>query len=669
MSEQNIKNKIENIDIEAKYQSMSELEHILSKPGMYIGSIYFESVKYLLYKPSENKIVQIDNVGYNAGLIKLFDEVFQNSIDELKRKSALYKITEINVEVYKSGKVIIQDNGGIPVILHKGTNMMLPKMIFGHLRTSSNYTEERDGSGTNGIGAKIANIFSTKFHLTTSDGNKKYDICWKNNMKDVEFENTTKSNKGEHFSRFEYDIELSRFDNISQLDMSTVRIMQKRCIDGAASNPGLKITFKTDLHESLNSDWLFKSFEEFVNLHLNDTEQQQLNVFKFPNGDSVCLYPNNGINYSFVNGGVCNDVNGTHFKQVKKQINDYILKVLKDKDITLITETDINNKISYFINFSMSNPDYSSQTKEKLTSKLNSHQLHLTKDFLQTLDDSEILKQIVDYYNVKYLAEAKKQLRSLNKTLKNTKSKKLTKCGSKNTNLNKLFLFEGTSASNGFQKNRDAMFEASYELRGKVRNSFSLNREEIIQNLEWREILAACGLQFLSPSENLKNLAYNQIIIGSDADVDGYHINGLILAFFCKHFPELIKAGKIYRLEAPIIIVTNKSTKEEYWFYSNNEWDKTKDKFTIKVQNKLTNKLESKFDNKNFSIEYYKGLGSLEDHHYERLIRKPRLIKFEFQDIKKYLETVEVWFGKSAELRKQELLGDNEEIQFDTDFE
>lgn len=99
MSEQNIKNKIENIDIEAKYQSMSELEHILSKPGMYIGSIYFESVKYLLYKPSENKIVQIDNVGYNAGLIKLFDEVFQNSIDELKRKSALYKITEINVEV------------------------------------------------------------------------------------------------------------------------------------------------------------------------------------------------------------------------------------------------------------------------------------------------------------------------------------------------------------------------------------------------------------------------------------------------------------------------------------------------------------------------------------------------------------------------------------------
>lgn len=647
------KNKLIDIDIETKYQVMDEISHILSRPGMYIGSIYFENITYLLYKPSDNKIINIPNVGYNAGLIKLFDEVFQNSIDELKRKSALYKITEVNVEVYKSGKIIIQDNGGIPVIVHKGTKLMLPKMIFGYLRTSSNYSEDRDGAGINGIGAKIANIYSSRFQLTTSDGNKEFDICWKDNMQGIEFENTKPATSASnHFTRFEYDIELNRFDDIEQLDMSTIRIMQKRCIDGAASNPGLKITFKTDMHESLNSEWKFNSFEEFVKLHLNENEALNLIVNNFNNNDTVCLLPNINMNYSFVNGGVCSDISGTHFKHIRKQVNEYILKLLKDKDITLITETDINAKISYFINFSMSNPNYSSQTKEKLTSKLSNHQLHLSKEFLSKLDDSEIVTQIIDYYNIKYLAEAKKQLRNLNKMLKTTKSKKLTKCGSKNTNLNKLFLFEGTSASNGFQKNRDAMFEACYELRGKVKNTFSLNREEIVQNLEWREILAALGLQFLSPAENLKNLTFNQIIIGSDADVDGFHINGLILAFFAKHFPELIKAGKIYRLQAPIIIAKHNKTKEELWFYSNSEWDKVKHNFSTKT----------------YSIDYYKGLGSMEDHHYERLIRRAKLLKFGFEDAKNYLQTVELWFGKSADLRKAELMFDGAEVEFETDF-
>ena len=644
-----IKNKIETINIEDKYQDMSEIDHILNKPGMYIGSIYFESVSYLLYKPSENKIIPVPNVGYNAGLIKLFDEVFQNSIDELKRKSALYKITEINVEVLKSGKIIIQDNGGIPIVEHKVTKMMLPKMIFGYLRTSSNYTEERDGAGTNGIGAKISNIYSKQFKLTSSDGIKKFEIIWKNNMKEVESENTTKANKGEHFSRFEFDIELSRFDEISSLDMSTIRIMQKRCIDGAASNPGLKITFKTDVHESLNSDWKFESFEEFVRLHLTENDKLHLSTYKFGNGDSVSIVPNVNINYSFVNGGVCNDPDGNQFKQVRKQVNEHILEELKKQEITLITDKDINSKISYFINFSMSNPEYHSQTKEKLTSKLSTHQLHLSKEFLSELNDSEIMKQIIDYYNIKYLAEAKKALRNLNKVIKNTKSKKLTKCGSKNANLNKLFLFEGTSAANGFAKNRDAMFEASYELRGKVKNTFSLQMEEIMQNLELREILAAQGLQFKSPKENLKNLQYDQTIIGSDADVDGFHINGLLLAFYCKHFPEIIKAGKIYRLQAPIIIAKSLKTKEEFWFYSNNEWDKVK----------------KHFDPKKYEISYFKGLGSLEDHHYERLIRRPKLIKFEFADVEKYLKTVEVWFGKSAQLRKDELIYDDESLNFD----
>ena len=103
---------------------------------------------------------------------------------------------------------------------------------------------------------------------------------------------------------------------------------------------------------------------------------------------------------------------------------------------------------------------------------------------------------------------------------------------------------------------------------------------------------------------------------------------------------------------APIIIAKHKKTNKEYWFYSNNEWDKIKEKFNSKI----------------FDIEYYKGLGSLEDHHYERLIRKPKLIKFKFKEAEKFMKTVEIWFGKSAQLRKDELMYDGEAVEFDTDF-
>lgn len=192
------------------------------------------------------------------------------------------------------------------------------------------------------------------------------------------------------------------------------------------------------------------------------------------------------------------------------------------------------------------------------------------------------------------------------------------------------------------------MHQASYELRGKVRNTLDLSRERILENEEFRELIGLQGLQFLEPKLNLKNVKYNRIIFGTDADVDGMHISGLLLAFYCKHFPELIHAGKIYRLQSPIIIVKVLKTKEEIFFYNVEEYKKREAEFVGKS-------ISSKYE-----ISYFKGLGSLEDHHYEQLIQKPRLLKFKLKDIKEYMKTVELWFGKNAELRKEQLIYDGE---------
>lgn len=624
------------ISIEDKYTILSDIDHVLLRHGVYIGDIYSKIIPYNLFKPSDNKIVQLDKVAYNAGLLKLFDEVVSNSVDERRRKSRLFEITEINVNVNIDGTITVSDTGGIPVVEHKDLKVMLPKMLFGMLRTSSNYTQDRDGAGLNGLGAKLTNIFSTYFRVTTSDGKNKMDIQWSNNMKTIDFEKVTPVTDKSHFSKFEFKIDLNRFE-IDSMDLATVRIMQKRCIDAAAANPGLTINFKSDVAEGkLDSIWFFNSFKEFVDMHLTEEQskfQNEYHSFK----DTVILVPHIGYNFGFVNGAVCSQ--GTHIKKIQNQVSDKILEILKKKDMELITERDILNQMSIFVSTSVINPDYDAQTKMMLTNKIPREVLTLTKQFLDGLETSEIVKQIVDFYQVKYAAEQKKNLRKLNAAIKGTKTKKLISCSNKtNKELNELWLFEGTSAANGFRMAANPMNQAAYMLRGKVKNTLNLTKNQIVENLELREILAALNIQFGDTHGNLKNCNYGKIIFASDMDSDGDHICGLLITFFAKHFPELFIDKRIYRAISPIIIAA-KGDDEKFYY--------TPEEFKI-AEPTL----------KGWEISYKKGLGSLEDHHYETMLNEQRLMQFIIAD-KNYLDTIITWFDKSTTARK-ELLMDSE---------
>lgn len=625
-----------NNSIEDKYQILSDIDHILLRPGHQLGNMHTEIVGYNLFKPSENKIVNI-NVPYNAGLLKLVDEVLTNSIDERNNATRLFDVTEINVEAYSDGKIIIRDNGGIPIKIHQQTQVYLPQMIFGMLRTSSNYTDTREGAGLNGLGSKLANIFSTKFNVETCDGKLKFNGHWSNNMK--EFTGDKVIPTKDHYTQTTFHIDLKRFE-IEKLDISTVQIIQKRCIDAAASNIGLKVTFKTDLAGGkLDSSWEFESFTEFVKLHLNKPNETQILEFKSSNGkDDVCILPNIGYNFGFVNGAICSD--GTHMKKVINQISEKLLDLLKvEKGIELITPTDIKNEMTIFCRTKLMNPDYDSQAKDKLTSKIASTTLNLNQEFLDKLKGSDIFNNLVDYYNVKYLKEQKAQLRKLNKELKVTKSKKLIKCTSTNTNLTELWLFEGTSASNGFKEARNPILQACYLLRGKVKNTFNLTKAEIVENQELKEIIATLGLQFNDPKGNIKNCRFGKIIIATDADNDGSHITGLLITFFAKNFPELIIDGRLYRALSPIIIASK--GKEEKMYYSQDDFNKDEENL------------------KGWDIAYKKGLGALENHHYLDFVANKRLEQFVLEN--GYMETIKVWFDKSTEQRKA-ILGEESNI-------
>lgn len=637
-----------------KYQIKSEIEHILDRPGMYMGSTNNEVVELMLYQPSTNKIISVKNSVYNAGLMKLFDEIMSNSVDEHRRKDSLFRIDRIKVTANDDGYIKIWDNGGIPVQNHKQTGILIPELIFGHLRTSSNYddSQERDVIGTNGLGAKLTNIFSTEFIVETADGKNKVIVKWTDNMRNIETSEIVPTK--EHYTCISFKIDLKRFD-IDKLLLSTIRQMQKRCIDACACNPNLTIDFETNIADGkLNTTWKFDTFEDYVNLYL-EPEQRELNVNYNVPKLNITLQPSvlassNGKsneNIAFVNGALC--CNGTHIKIIQKQIVDKILEYCKKNEMELITEKDVIQRMTLFINCSVKNPTYDSQTKECLTNKLSAFDLKLSDKYIKEILDSEIINVLKDFYSVKYAEEQKKETRKLNNIIKSTKknTKKLISASGSSTH-KELWIFEGNSASNGFRKYRNPLTQSAYLLRGKIRNTFDLKRNQILENQELREIIALLGLLFNEPSKNLKNLKYDKIIVDSDADYDGHHICGLFLAFVAKHFPELIKAGKIYRALSPIIIAFNTKTHEKLYYYTLDEFESKKHLINMK----------------DYEIRYTKGLGGLDDDDYNIMLRQQKLLQFSIEDITD-MEYINIWFEKSAIQRKEILLGNEEEHNYE----
>jgi DNA topoisomerase-2 len=640
------KNNLNNINVEEKYQIKDEIQHILDRSSAWIGSKSIEYIDYLLYQPSENKLKEFKDVEYNAGLLKMIDEVISNSVDESRRNDALYKLTNIDIKIETNGHCIIRDNGGIIIKKHKQLNVLIPVMIFGMLRTSSNYddSQERSGIGVNGLGSKLTNIYSKKFIVRTADGHNKIEITWTNNMRDIEIGEIQKSI--DHFTEIEFWIELERF-GIEELNMAFCRILHKRAIDAAATNPHLIVNFECNIADGkLNSVWNFPTFQEYVNLFLPDvyTQRDGIIFYQKRKSEEIIITPAVERDFGFVNGAICSK--GTHFRKVHSQISAAILKVCQEEEMDLITDKDIYQHISIFINCTIPNPEYTAQTKEQLSSVIKSDILNLSKTIIEEIKTSKIMDVIRSFYNTKYAKEKAKELSKLNKAIKSTATKKLIK-GSLHGNGQELWIFEGDSASGGFRLGRNPMYQSAYLLRGKVKNTFNLRREQILENQELREICAACKLVFEGGSANIKNLPFDKLIFATDMDWDGSHICGLLLAFFAKHFPELLRAGKIFRALSPLVIVQHLNNhKDRQYYYSMEDYLRTE---------KL-----GKIPNNKYKIHYCKGLGALKDQDYKIMLQDQKLIQFNYSE--QDMRTLDIWFNKATEQRKEIICQENELI-------
>ena len=621
--------------IEEKYQQLSEVEHVLLRPGMWVGSIKDEERSCFVYDIDEEKMI-IKDIVYAPAMLKLFDEVLSNSCDEYRRKDNM-GLNKITIKINrKEQEISVIDNGGIPIVKHKEAKMYVPEFIFGQLRTSSNYddTEDRNVIGTNGVGSSLTNIFSKKFTVISCDKKNQINVSWTDNMSKKSTPNIIKSK--DHFTNISFILDFDRFDQKEKgLTDEFIEILHKRCIDAAAANPGLKIIFECG---DLKTEWKFSRFEDYMDLYSDYYDKDNVISYK-DNKKQFWICPDSTIDVAFVNGAECSK--GTHIKAVRYPVGHVICEQLKKKHKIEVTNKAVDTKYGIFGIFDISNPSYNSQTKEELTTPQENFykdgsEFNIPDNFLKKCQNSEIIELVIDWYKKKLEAEDSKTLRKLNKDASKglKRSTKYIPANSKKRIERQLWIYEGDSAGRGFRVARDPQIQAAYTMRGVPPNALGMSPLQIMKNDVFNDLVSVIGLKFGSDFD-INNINFGKIVISTDADVDGDRICALLLLFFSTNWPELIEKNIVCRSISPIIIANKGKESRKY--------------YSIEDFNKESSKL------KNYEIKYCKGLSGLNAKETKEMMREP--IFHYFTKDSQADHFFKKWFGKDADIRKDLMVG------------
>ena len=409
-----------------KFQKLSDIDHVIKRPGMYIGSIKPHTSKKFLF--NDGQMTQ-EEITYNPGFLKIFDEIITNSVDENKREGS--KLDTIKVTI-KDNRITIWDNGGIPVIEQDGE--WIPEMIFSNLKAGSNFddTESRTGAGTNGVGSTLTNIYSSEFKISTCDGKNHFTQTFSGNMRE-RGEPKVKRNKSNH-TEISYLPDYDKF-GLDGLDESHFRLIHKRVVDVAGCNPNIKVYFNGE-------EILIKSFEDYVKYYKSE-------YFFETNKDktwSMAVAPSEeGFSQvSFVNTTDTYD-GGTHVDYILNQILTQMREFFQKKHKVDVKPSELKNHMMIFINSTVVNPSFSSQTKEKLITEIKDFGFtyEVTEKLIKSILKSEIVNSILDWVNQKKQADESKLARELNKNLAKIKVEKLIDAKGKDRWKCSIGIFEG----------------------------------------------------------------------------------------------------------------------------------------------------------------------------------------------------------------------------------
>jgi len=585
---------------ESKIKTLSSLEHIRLRTGMYIGRLG-------------------DGSNLDDGIYILLKEVVDNSIDEFIMGSGDKVIVQ-----FKDKTIKVRDYGrGIP----------LGKVIecVSVINTGAKYNSEvfQFSVGLNGVGTKAVNALSSKFRVVAFRDGKYSEAIFERGTLISKRKGKKEDEKDGTFIEFTPDEEIFGEYNFNP------EFIEQRMWNYACLNSGLSLIFNKKKFISKNGllDLLSSEIGNSNTLYDIGFSKNKRIEFAFTHTN------NYGETYfSFVNGQFTSD-GGTH----QSAFREGLLKGVNEFFQKNYSGIDVREGVVGAVSVKLQNPVFESQTKNKLgNTEVRSWIIQDVKsavvDFLhknntaaKTLEDKIINNEKLR----KELNAVKKEAKEAAKKIA-LKIPKLKDCKhhlwDKDGEVTTLFLTEGESASGSMVSSRDVYTQAIFSLRGKPQNVFGKKRADIYRNEELYNMMMALGIE-----NDIENLRYGRIVIATDADFDGFHIRNLLLTYFLNYFEELVVAGRIYILETPLFRVRNKK--------------KTKYCYNIKERDEAFKEISSA------EVTRFKGLGEISPNEFGQFIGEDiRLLKVNVKTLKNIQDTMQFYMGKNTPDRREYIM-------------
>lgn len=595
---------------ESKIKTLSSLEHIRKRPGMYIGRLG-------------------DGSNPDDGIYILLKEVVDNSVDEFIMGAG----KRIDIEIDDGGGVRIRDYGrGIP----------LGKVIdcVSTINTGAKYNTDvfQFSVGLNGVGTKAVNALSSDFLVSSFRDGKFFYASFRDGKLVEKNEGDSKEKNG---TLMEFTPSAEMFGNYS-FDLSYI---EKRLWRYAYLNAGLKLYLGKTLFYSSNGllDLLARELdgdELYEPIYFKDSTME----FAFSHTDTY-----GDCYYSFVNGTYTSE-GGTHLSAFREGI----LKGINDFSGKKFVSTDVRDGIVGTLAIKVKEPVFESQTKNKLgntevrsgivnqvkevVSEAMYKQPEMAQRLLEKIQRNETVRKELHSVRTEAKANAKKVAFKIHQ-LKDCKYHPGKNKPSKPGRENMIFLTEGQSAAGSIVSSRDPLTQAVFSLKGKPLNVFGQKMTTLYKNEEMYSLMRALNVE-----ESISDLRYDKIILATDADVDGLHIRNLLLTFFLHYFEPLVKQGHIHILETPIFRVRTK--KQTIYCYS----EKERQQATKALQGRGAAKRQ-------VETTRFKGLGEISPKEFKQFIGDDiRLRPVSLDSLSEVTKVLSFYMGKNTPQRRQYIM-------------
>ena len=621
---------------ETQIQVLEGLEAVRKRPGMYIGSTSARGLHHLVY------------------------EIVDNSIDE----TLAGYCTEINVTLNADHSVTVKDNGrGMPHGIHPKMGISTIDVIFTVLHAGGKFGGGgyKVSGGLHGVGASVVNALSTKLEVEVHDGENIWFQSYKRGVPDGEVHTIGKTDKTGTEVTFWADGEIFE-ETVYDYD-----VLLKRLREQAFLNGGIKIVFKDDREdkkeEILHYDGGIKNFVSYI---LNDKKSRKdsleeihsdvIYVSGEKNGSmaEVALQWNNGydeIIESFANN-ISTTEGGTHetgFKAaLTKVLVEYGKKYKLIKDNEELTGEDAREGLVAVISVKLEEPQFEGQTKTKLgNSEIRGLVENMLReklaDFLE--ENPNVGKAIIEKALMASRARlaARRAREATRKTPLGSSSLpgKLTDCIVKDPTMTEIYIVEGDSAGGSAKSGRDSKYQAILPLWGKMLNVEKAREDKVYGNDKLTPVIQALGTG-IGGEFNIEKLRYDKVIIMADADVDGAHIQTLLLTFFFRFMRELVETGHIYLAKPPLYKVSRGKRSEVA--------------FSDEERDRISEELKNGDANAKVDISRYKGLGEMDPDELWETTMDPKnriLLKVTLEDAQKAEEIFSILMGDEVEPRRQ----------------